>query len=115
MELGHYRLEELLLAALKSEVDSKNIYLKLAKKTKNGLLQDKFRFLAGEEEKHREFIEDIYKNHFPDKKITLPRISPVPLPEIQINEKTPMSILLNEAMNAEKLASEFYNNLTVFN
>ena len=82
MELKHYDIEELLLTAIKSEVESKELYKKLAKKTKNGLLEDKLNFLANEEEKHRSFIEEIYLNHYPDKKIILPKETKVPLPKI---------------------------------
>ena len=112
MDLSNFDLEELLLAAIKSEVDSNNMYTKMSKKTKNGLLQDKLLFLAKEEEKHRLFIEEIYMNHFPEIKVILPKKSPVPLPEIKItDEEMPMSNLLDSAMQAEKFASEFYKSL----
>jgi len=112
MDLKHHDIEELLLTAIKSEVESKELYNKLAKKTKNGLLEDKLKFLANEEEKHRNFIEDIFKNHFPDKKINLPKKNAVPLPEINYTEKTPLSNILGQAMQAEKSASEFYKELS---
>ena len=111
MDLSSFSLEELLLAAIKSEMESNKLYKKMAKKTKNGLLEDKLLFLAGEEEKHRQYVEDVYKNHFPDKRIIIPTVSPVPLPEIKITEDFPLSKLLKEAMNAELAASEFYNRL----
>ena len=111
MDLGGYNLEDLLLAAIKSEVDSNNFYKKTAKKTKNGLLKDKLLFLAEEEEKHRMYIEDIFLNHFPEKKLIVPKDSPVPLPEIKMDEEMPLSILLKNAMDAEKNANEFYKGL----
>jgi rubrerythrin len=111
MDLSKFDLEDLLLAAIKSEVESKHLYSKMAKKTKNGLLEDKLEFLANEEEKHRVFIEDIYKNHFPEHKINIPKNTPVPLPEVKFSEKTPLSKLLGEAMKAEQAASKFYNSL----
>lgn len=111
MDLTHYDIEKLLLTAMKSEIESKDLYLKLAKKTQNGLLQDKLRFLADEEEKHRIFIEDIYKNHFPSNTIELPDKSVMPMPEIVFDEDTPLSKILKQAMNAEKSASDFYNSL----
>jgi rubrerythrin len=112
MNLGQFSVEELLLAAIESEVESKNVYTKLAKKIKNGLIKDKFQFLASEEEKHRQYIEEIYLNHFPDQKIKLPKESPVPLPEIHMTEDTPISKILHSAMEAEKAASEFYDHLS---
>jgi len=111
MNLDIFDLEYLLLTAMKSEIDSKQLYSKMAKKTKNGLLQDKLEFLAGEEEKHRLFIEEIYLNHFPDKTIQLPKKTKVPLPEVEYDGDTPMSVLLQQAMNAEQAASTFYRSL----
>jgi len=112
MNLDNFDLEYLLLIAMKSEIESNRLYGKMANKTQNGLLEDKLKFLAGEEEKHREFIEEIYLNHFPDKKIIIPEKTKVPLPEIQYSEETPMSILLNQAMEAEQAASDFYRSLS---
>ena len=112
MNLNNYGLEDLLLYAIKSEVESKDLYSKMAKKIKNGLLQDKLEFLAKEEDKHRLFVEDIYKNHFPEKKIKLPKKTPLPLPEIKINdEDIPISKILKSAMKAEQSAHDFYNSL----
>ncbi len=111
MDLSTFNLEELLLSAMKSESDSNKIYNKMAKKTKNGLLKDRLNFLANEELKHQLFLEDVYKNHFTDKKIILPRETPVPFPEIKITEETTMSKLLGCAMEAEKFASDFYKKL----
>jgi rubrerythrin len=111
MDLNSFELEELLLSAIKSEEESSKLYKKIMKKTKNGLLQDKLKFLAKEEEKHKAFIEDVYMNHFPGKKIYLPLITPVPLPVIKITKETPLSVLLSEAMNAEDAASNFYKSL----
>ena len=108
MNLNNYGLEDLLLYAIKSEVESKDLYSKMAKKIKNGLLQDKLAFLAKEEDKHRLFVEDIYKNHFPEKKIKLPKKTPLPLPEIKINdEDIPVSKILKSAMKAEQSAHDF--------
>jgi rubrerythrin len=111
MDLSSFSLKELLLVAIKSEIESNKLYKKMAKKTKNGLLEDKLVFLANEEEKHRLYIEDIYKNHFPDNKMIIPKESPVPLPEVKISENIPLSTLLKEAMKAEQAASEFYKDL----
>ncbi len=111
MNLNGFDLEELLLVAIKSEIESKDLYLNIAKKTKNGLLSDKLKFIANEEEKHRLFIEDIYMNHFPGDKIVLPDKSSVPLPKISITDDMKVSKLLTLAMNAEHLASDFYKSL----
>ena len=114
MNLDKYNLEELLLTAIKSEVESNTYYLHIAKKTENGLLQDKLEFLAKEEEKHRLYIEDVYKNHFPEKEIKLPDETPVPLPKIEIDEDSPVSKLIKNAMEAEKSARDFYEALSEY-
>jgi len=111
MNLDNFKLDELLLTAIKSEIDSNKFYKRIAKKTKNGLLQNKLEFLAKEEEKHREFVEDIYKNHYPDEKINLPKETPVPMPKIDLDEEMPVSKLLDMAMKAEEKASDFYKSL----
>ena len=113
MDLSNFDLEDLLLAALKSEIESEQLYSNMVKKTTNGLLKDKLEFLANEEENHRLFIEDIYRNHFPEEEINLPKETPVPLPEaIKINEDMPLSYLLKKAMHAEQSASDFYKSLS---
>ena len=111
MDLNNFELEDLLLAAIKSEQESNKLYSKMMKKTKNGLLQDKLEFLAKEETRHREFIEEIYMNHYPDKELKIPNTTPVPLPEVQMTDDTELSFLLKEAMNAEQSASDFYKSL----
>ena len=114
MDLSSYSKEDLLLAALKSEEESKQIYSKLARYVKNGLMKDKFTFLASEEQKHKQFIESIYQDEFPNRTITLPESSPVPLPEVIIpdNEELAISNILNQAINAEKEAADFYLSLS---
>lgn len=111
MDLDNFELKDLLLAAIKSEMESNELYSKMAKKTKNDLLKDKLMFLANEEKKHKAFIEDIYANNYPDEELKIPRETPVPLPEIKMDEETPLSNLLKQSMAAEEAASEFYKHL----
>ena len=111
MDLSSFELNDLLLAAIKSEMESNELYTKMAKKTKNDLLRDKLMFLAQEEIKHRVFIEDIYANHYPDEELKIPRETPVPLPEVKMDEDTPLSNVLKQAMAAEQAASDFYKHL----
>jgi rubrerythrin len=112
MDLSKYSIEDLLLSALKSEVDSKEVYLKLAESVHNFFLKDRLKFLAGEEEKHRIFIESLFKKKVPGKGIVLPEKTPVPLPEIKIADETvPISEVLLNAMEAEKAAQDFYFSL----
>jgi rubrerythrin len=113
VDLKKYTLEELLLAAMKSEIESYMVYTRIAKQVKNGLLKDKLKFLAKEEEKHRTFIEQVYKAKFPKKKITIPKTTPVPLPQLVVPEEdTPLGAVLKNAMHAEQAAYEFYQALS---
>jgi rubrerythrin len=113
VDLKKYKLEDLLLAAMKSEIESHSVYTTIASQVKNGLLKDKFKFLAQEEEKHRSFIEQVYKAKFPKKNITIPKTTPVPLPQLVIpTEDTPLGTILKNAMHAEEAAHEFYQLLS---
>ena len=113
MDLKKYTLEELLLAAIKSEIESRNVYTTIADQVKNGLLKDKFKFLAKEEEKHKTFVQQVYKAKFPKKKITVPKTTLVPLPPLTIpDEDTVLGTILKNAMAAEQAAHEFYQSLS---
>lgn len=112
MDLSKYSVKELLLTALKSEIESRDIYLSLKSRVKNYVLKNKFDFLAQEEDKHRIFFENLFNNNFPGETIILPNESPVPLPDIKLQgENQPISEILEMAMAAEKQASEFYESL----
>ncbi len=109
MDLSDYALDDLLLAAIKSEIEAKKLYTGLADRVKNALIKDRLLFLAGEEEKHRGFLVDLYKNEFPERTLNLPEKSPVPLPEITDKDlDRPITEILEKAMDAEKAAHEFY-------
>jgi len=112
MDLSEFDEGTLLLAALRSEIDSKLVYQQVADRVKNALLKDKLNFISAEEEKHRSVIEGVYKERFPNKEIAIPENSPVPLPEIRItDEMMPLSEVFSMAMNAETAAYEFYQQL----
>jgi len=108
MDASIYDIEDLLLSAMKAEQDSNHIYSSIADKVDNYLLKDKFNFLAGEEQRHYTYVEDVYKNHFPNKTVSLPEKTKVPLPEITMNEDTPVSTIVTQAMESEQAAHEFY-------
>jgi rubrerythrin len=109
MDLITYNEEELFFTAIRAEVDSNNVYAQLAAGVKNAFLKDKLRFLAGEEEKHKQYLEKAYGDRFPGKEIELPDKTIVPLPELKIpDERVPISEVIESAMNAELAAQEFY-------
>lgn len=112
MDLSIYSVEDLLLVAAKSEIESRDFYLSLSNRVKNALLKDRLKFLSAEEEKHRVFFETLFRRKFPNREIVLPQKSPVPLPELKIeDEKVPLAEIFWKAMEAEKAAYDFYNGL----
>ena len=112
MDISSYGIDDLLLSAIKSEVDSEAIYLQLANKVNNGFLSDKLRFIAGEEKKHRDFLESVYKMKN-QKEADIPSSSPVPLPEIDLTSSmVPPSEVIFQAMKAEEAAADFYKSIS---
>ena len=107
--LGIYSTEDLIVTSLKSEIDSKSAYLKIKDSVKNAVLKDKMNFLAKEEDRHKIFFESLYKKKYPNKVMKIPDKTLVPLPEIKIkDEKMQISDILQQAMEAEIAAHDFY-------
>jgi rubrerythrin len=114
MDLKKFNMEQLLLAAIKSEIDSHDVYNTLSLKVKTAYLVQKLGRLADEEKKHRLFLEEVFKITFPKKKIKVPKTTPVPLPSITVEDKNPyVSTVLESAMVAEKAAKDFYTSLAI--
>jgi rubrerythrin len=112
MDLSRYELKDLILTALKSEVDAEQVYLKIGESVKNFMLSDRFKFLADEERKHAGFFRDYFQRQFPGEPIEIPDECPVPLPKVKIESETiPISDVIAMAMAAEKAASEFYTSM----
>ncbi len=115
MDLSKYSLEELFVTAIKAETDAHEAYSILSGITKNAFLKDRLKFLADEELKHKTLLEAEFKKHLPNIELALPEYSPVPLPEIDVSDETvPMSQILQQAMDAELAAYEFYTEFAKF-
>ncbi|MGQ9801376.1 MAG: ferritin family protein [Candidatus Saccharicenans sp.] len=109
MDLSKYSLKDLLLTALKSEIEARDFYKNLAGPVENYFLKDRILFLSAEEEKHRLTFEKMYRQQFPGQDLTIPEKSPVPLPELKFEKETmPISEVFLVAMQAEKAAHDFY-------
>jgi rubrerythrin len=112
MDLRGFDERTLLLAAVRSEIESKKAYQQIAEGVRNALLKDKLIFLASEEEKHRALIEGVFAEKFPAETLAIPDHSPVPLPRLNITDEImPLTEVFEAAMNAEKAAHDFYNEL----
>ena len=109
MDLSKYTLKDVVLTAMKSEVESRAVYEKLADRVKNFMLKDRLKFLAGEEAKHYRFFEEFYAKEFPGEEVVLPDENPVPLPSVLVyDEAMPISGVMAGAMDAELAARDFY-------
>ena len=109
MELKKYALADLLLAAVKSEIESQTIYSRVALRVKNAFLKERLQFLSLEEKKHQQALEGIFHQRFPDQALAIPEKPVVPLPEIRFqDEMVPLSEIFAQAMNAEQAAHDFY-------
>jgi rubrerythrin len=114
MNLATYELDELLLTALRSEIEAARIYARLGRTVKNAFLRDRFSFLAREERKHRSSLSKLFRQLYPDRPLNVPRKTAVPLPEIEIgDEAVRLSEVLNSAMKAEQAAYVFYKELAL--
>ncbi len=112
MNLDNFSKKDIMLSAIKSELDSKELYSILSDNIDNALISDKLAFLATEEEKHKNYVQKLFEKEFPDEEIEIPEKSPVPLPEVEIEDtEFPLEEIvrvLEKAKEAEKAASEFY-------
>jgi rubrerythrin len=109
LQLSRYELADLLLAAVKSEIESQDIYSRVGKRVKNAFLKDRLEFLASEEKKHQLALEGIFSQRFPGRAIAVPEKPVVPLPRISFrDERVPLSEVFVQAMAAEQAAHDFY-------
>jgi len=112
MNIDEIKREDLVLLALKNEIDSMNLYRKLAERIKNSYLKERLNFLAGEEEKHKNYFEEFYKTTYL-KDVVIPVEDVMPLPKVDISDpKKPLSEILYEAMQSEIAAHDFYLDLS---
>jgi len=115
MDITKYELDELLLTAIKSEMESEKVYRSLASTVKDPFLKNRLEFLASEEKGHRAFLEGLFKKKFPDKALVIPEKSRIPLPEIHLYGDTgrvrDVVAVMDEAMKAEEAAADFYNSI----
>jgi rubrerythrin len=112
MDLSKYGLNDVVLTAMKSEIESRAVYEKLADRVRNFMLKDRLKFLADEETKHYRFFEEFYGKEFPGEGIVLPDENPIPLPSVLVyDEGIPISEVISSAMDAELAARDFYTDM----
>jgi len=112
LDVSSLSTEMALSMALKSEIESREVYKTLKKMVKNFVLRDKLQFLANEEKKHQKIIETLFSKMFSGKK-PLPAAKPlVPRLSLSLKEENSVPDLLEVAMEAEKVSEEFYDKLS---
>jgi rubrerythrin len=108
MDLRDFSLPDLLETAIKSEIEAREMYLSLRDSVKDSYLRNRLEFIAGEEATHRDYLTGVYRNNF-NKDPVIPESSVIPLPEVKVQPGLVMaSDVLDQAMVAEKAASDFY-------
>jgi rubrerythrin len=109
MDLSQYSIEDIVVSAIRSEADARDVYDLLAEQVSNAILKDRLHFLASEERKHQTYVEGLFMSLFPGTDLVLPDSSPVPLPMVRMpGEDVQISEVLSDAMSAEVTAADFY-------
>ncbi len=112
IDISGINFKELLGAAAKAEENSREVYDFLAKNAKTFVTADRFKFLAGEEQKHEEYVRGVYKKTYGGKELAVPDDTPLPIPFIIFNDESDESELIEQAMEAELAAKEVYEKMS---
>ncbi|MCO6042110.1 ferritin family protein [Thermococcus alcaliphilus] len=113
-KVNEFSLKELLGMAIKAEIGAREFYKSMAANVDIETLRKKLEFLAGEEEKHEEFLRKLYAQSFPGEEIVFPKehVGPELKPVAEkIKNVQDMLELIRWAMEAERIAKEFYSKL----
>jgi rubrerythrin len=112
LDISQASLKDLIGFAIRSEIDSNQVYSDLADKYSNPLLKEKFNWLAYEENKHKMALGKLAESLFEKEKITIPEKPSEELFKTIVIEPTSTLVeLLFQAMESEKKAEEFYASL----
>lgn len=100
---------EALGIAIRSELDAYDLYMNLAQRIKNPMAKKKILFLAEEEKKHQDLLEQSYKKWFPDVDLVLPpSILPRGKADHLFHKRTGLKEVIAYAIEQEKTSKEFF-------
>ena len=99
---------EVLAVAIRSEIEAADFYAGILEKVRNILLQQKLKFLVAEEKKHRQILERLHAQRFPEVELKIPEKPARPRTQAAFGEKAPILDLFKLALEAEKLAEQYY-------
>lgn len=112
LDIAKASLKDLLGFAIRSEIDSNQVYSDLADKYANPLLKEKFQWLAFEENKHKETLEKLFEAMLPEEKLEISdQTSEELFKRITLTPSSTLVELLYQAMESEKKAEDFYAQL----
>lgn len=105
-------VKKLIGYAVRAEIDSNKVYLKLSSRVKNPLLKEKFQLLAFEEKKHKEVLENLFAALYKGDELRVPEcVDERLLPAVVVKPSSSLVDVLHQAMLAEKSAEDFYASL----
>jgi rubrerythrin len=112
MEIEKLTIEDILGMAVRTEIQGRTFYLKLAEQVTNSEVKSKIVSLADDEKRHERIIVDLYRQilgkeprDLPDKGV--PDILSA-IQSMNIKEKTELLQLLDMAIEAELISAKFY-------
>jgi rubrerythrin len=112
LDISTYSVKDLMGYAIRSEMDSNQVYSDLVDRVSNPLLKEKFRWLAFEENKHKEILMKLHQALFPQQTIHIPdKPSEELFKSINMAPSNSLLDILLQAMESEKYAEDFYANL----
>ena len=112
VNIANQPVKKLLGYAIRAEIDANRIYTRMAGRLRNLLLKEKFELLALEEKKHRDVILRLFASMWAGEKPQIPdAVDSRLLPAVSLKPSSTLADVLNQAMNSEKSAREFYASL----
>ena len=112
IDIVHTSLKDILAMAVRSEIDSYEVYSDLSRRFSNPLLKEKFRWLATEESQHKKTVESLFDRLFHGEELEVPD-EPVEelFKRIEVKPSPTLVDILNQAMESEKKSEDFYARL----
>jgi rubrerythrin len=99
---------EVLAAAIRSEIDAADFYGGLLARVQNVLLRQKLEFLVLEEKKHRQILERLHADRYPETGLKVPGKKARAKPAAKIGRSSSVLDLFRVALEAEKTAEDYY-------
>ena len=100
---------QILAVAIASEIDAAAFYSRLQERVRNVILLQKLKFLAFEEEKHRQILERLFAERYAGLDRSLPEGSSKPRLVGLLAENPAVLELFRAALEAERASESFYN------